>query len=40
MPADGANPEANLLQGIDGNLYGSTGAGGASGLGTFFKITL
>ena len=38
--SDGANPPANLVQGSDGNLYGSTGAGGASGHGTFFKITL
>ncbi len=33
-------PGANLLQGSDGNLYGSTAAGGASGDGTFFKVTL
>ncbi len=38
--SDGANPPANLVQGSDGNLYGSTGAGGAGGHGTFFKITL
>ncbi len=38
--SDGANPGANLLQGSDGNLYGSTGAGGTSGHGTFFKVTL
>jgi uncharacterized repeat protein (TIGR03803 family) len=38
--SDGASPAANLLQGSDGNLYGSTGAGGASGDGTFFKVTL
>ncbi len=37
---DGANPTANLLQSSDGNLYGSTGAGGTSGYGTFFKVTL
>ena len=37
---DGANPPANLVQGTDGNLYGTTGAGGAKGDGTFFKITL
>ena len=37
---DGANPTANLVQGSDGNLYGSTGAGGTSGNGTFFKVTL
>jgi uncharacterized repeat protein (TIGR03803 family) len=38
--SDGANPSANLLQSGDGNLYGSSGAGGASGDGTFFKVTL
>ena len=37
---DGANPTANLVQGSDGNLYGSTGAGGSSGDGTCFKVTL
>jgi uncharacterized repeat protein (TIGR03803 family) len=37
---DGANPSANLLQSGDGNLYGSTGAGGAGGFGTFFKVAL
>jgi uncharacterized repeat protein (TIGR03803 family) len=38
--SDGANPPANLVQGSDGNLYGTTGAGGTKGDGTFFKITL
>jgi uncharacterized repeat protein (TIGR03803 family) len=38
--SDGANPEANLVQGSDGNLYGSTAAGGIGGHGTFFKVTL
>jgi len=38
--SDGANPSANLIQSSDGALYGSTYAGGASGHGTFFKITL
>ena len=38
--SDGSNPQANLVQGTDGNLYGSTVAGGTSGDGTFFKITL
>jgi len=37
--SDGANPSANLIQSSDGNLYGSTFAGG-SGHGTFFKVTL
>jgi uncharacterized repeat protein (TIGR03803 family) len=35
---DGANPYAGLIQGSDGNLYGTTGAGGASDGGTVFKI--
>jgi uncharacterized repeat protein (TIGR03803 family) len=29
-----------LIQGIDGDLYGTTEAGGASGFGTVFKMTL
>jgi uncharacterized repeat protein (TIGR03803 family) len=38
--SDGANPTANLVLGSDGNLYGSTSAGGSSGDGTFFKVRL
>ncbi len=36
---DGYNPGASLIQGSDGNFYGTTKAGGASGQGTVFKIT-
>jgi uncharacterized repeat protein (TIGR03803 family) len=37
--ARGGNPEASLVQGSDGNYYGTTGGGGASGAGTVFKVT-
>jgi YVTN family beta-propeller protein/uncharacterized repeat protein (TIGR03803 family) len=36
---DGADPVAGLVQGADGNFYGTTFVGGALGVGTFFKIT-
>jgi uncharacterized repeat protein (TIGR03803 family) len=36
---DGATPVAGLLQGSDGNFYGTTSFGGAYGYGTVFKIT-
>lgn len=36
--ADGARPAAPLLQAVDGALYGTAGAGGASGGGTIFKL--
>ncbi|MGH9364816.1 MAG: choice-of-anchor tandem repeat GloVer-containing protein, partial [Thermoanaerobaculia bacterium] len=35
---DGAGPYGGLIQGTDGNLYGTTAGGGASGYGTIFKI--
>ncbi len=35
----GFSPEAGLVQGADGNLYGTTVTGGASGWGTIFKTT-
>jgi uncharacterized repeat protein (TIGR03803 family) len=36
---DGANPYQKLIQGTDGNLYGTTADGGANAAGTVFKIT-
>jgi uncharacterized repeat protein (TIGR03803 family) len=36
---DGWHPQAGLVQGSDGNLYGTTFNGGANGGGTVFKIT-
>jgi uncharacterized repeat protein (TIGR03803 family) len=37
--SDGAIPFAALIQGIDGNLYGTTTAGGSASLGTVFQVT-
>jgi uncharacterized repeat protein (TIGR03803 family) len=37
--ADGSEPSTGLVQGSDGNFYGTTSVGGASGAGTVFKIT-
>jgi uncharacterized repeat protein (TIGR03803 family) len=36
--ADGGYPYANLIQDAKGNLYGTTSAGGPSGVGTVFKV--
>ncbi len=35
----GANPEGRLVQGIDGNFYGTTREGGNGNHGTIFKMT-
>lgn len=37
--SDGANPFGGLVQGADGNLYGSTYYGGTNGYGTLFRLT-
>jgi uncharacterized repeat protein (TIGR03803 family) len=37
---DGANPGGPLVQGGNGNLYGTTAGGGKYGNGTFFELTL
>ena len=37
---DGAAPFAGLVQGIDGNFYGTTTSGGAFGFGTVFKLSV
>jgi len=38
-PFDGASPNAGLIQGSDGNFYGTTEAGGTDNAGTVFKVT-
>jgi uncharacterized repeat protein (TIGR03803 family) len=35
---DGANPEGDLIADSNGDLFGTTGQGGANGLGTVFEI--
>ena len=37
--ADGYYPYGDLVQGTDGNFYGTTSTGGSNGAGTIFKIT-
>jgi uncharacterized repeat protein (TIGR03803 family) len=37
--ADGSGPDSGVIQGTDGNLYGTTYDGGASSDGTVFEIT-
>jgi uncharacterized repeat protein (TIGR03803 family) len=38
-PLDGAFPEAGLVQGSDGDFYGTTSEGGTNGYGTVFQIS-
>jgi uncharacterized repeat protein (TIGR03803 family) len=37
--SDGANPQAGVIQGGDGNFYGSTYLGGPNAVGTIFELT-
>jgi uncharacterized repeat protein (TIGR03803 family) len=39
-PTDGAWPNAGLVQGSDGNFYGTTYKGGSNGVGTVFRISV
>ncbi len=38
-PNDGANPNGRLVQGSDGNFYGTTAHGGTNDYGTVFRIS-
>ena len=37
---NGASPEAGLVQGADGNFYGTTTYGGTNGYGTVFRLSV
>jgi uncharacterized repeat protein (TIGR03803 family) len=37
---DGANPQAELVQGSDGSFYGTTQFGGTNNAGTVFRLTI
>lgn len=39
IDGDGATPQGALVQGLDGNIYGTTAAGGEHGHGTVFRVT-
>jgi uncharacterized repeat protein (TIGR03803 family) len=36
---DGGHPGAGVIQGSDGNLYGTTSSGGVNKVGTIFRLT-
>jgi uncharacterized repeat protein (TIGR03803 family) len=38
-PSEGAGPVAGLVQGSDGNFYGTTALGGTHGVGTVFSLS-
>src|SRR5207249_4747358 len=38
MPIDGANPQAGLIRGSDGNFYGISQFGGMNNYGSVFKM--
>ena len=38
--SDGSEPYAGLIEGSDGNFYGTTSIGGANNAGTVFKLVL
>jgi uncharacterized repeat protein (TIGR03803 family) len=38
-PLDGANPQGGLVQGSDGDFYGTTSAGGTNNVGTVFQLS-
>ena len=37
---NGASPQAGLIQGADGNFYGTTTQGGTNGYGTIFQLSV
>ncbi len=40
LPGAVANPKSALVQGSDGNLYGTTSAGGANDAGTIYRVNI
>ncbi len=39
IACEGGGPQSTLIEGADGDLYGTTGEGGASGAGTVFRMS-